>query len=176
MPGGLTRISATAEDTIVSNREWRWQQGATRGSCRDVPNHHDLAAHATGANYSLLARRQPELPDSRVADNLFWMGRYAERLENTLRLVRCTVVRMMDESGAEGSPELTGLVQTFVRLELLPPTFRERFSLKELEHELLLLLHKNDHTRGVRQIFESAFTLQLLPLSAIVSPPTPGPF
>jgi uncharacterized circularly permuted ATP-grasp superfamily protein/uncharacterized alpha-E superfamily protein len=40
-----------------------------------------------------IRRTTGELP-SRVADNLFWLGRYAERLENAARLVRATLTRL----------------------------------------------------------------------------------
>ncbi len=37
---------------------------------------------------------------SRAADNLFWLGRYLERVEGTLRLVRCLSARSMDVDSA----------------------------------------------------------------------------
>lgn len=40
-----------------------------------------------------IRRTTGELP-SRVADNLFWLGRYIERLENAARLVRATLTRL----------------------------------------------------------------------------------
>ena len=43
-----------------------------------------------------------DLP-SRAADNLFWLGRYAERCEHLARVLRCILVRLTGESGA-GSP------------------------------------------------------------------------
>ena len=49
-----------------------------------------------------------------MADNLFWLGRYTERLEGTLRLLRCIVLRLLDESSADGSPELAALARMLV--------------------------------------------------------------
>ena len=92
-----------------------------------------------------------ELP-SRVADNLFWLGRYTERLEGTLRLLRCIVVRLLDESSADGSPELAALARMLVRLDMLPARFRERFPAKELELEILALFDKEDRPGSARQI------------------------
>ena len=48
--------------------------------------------------------RQGALP-SRAADNLFWLGRYIERAEDTMRLVRAYRVRA-DEAGDEDTPIL----------------------------------------------------------------------
>jgi uncharacterized alpha-E superfamily protein len=39
---------------------------------------------------------------SRAADNLFWLGRYIERAEATLRLVRCYCSRVMDPDSMTG--------------------------------------------------------------------------
>ena len=63
---------------------------------------------------------------SRVADNLFWLGRYAERLEDTVRLLRCVLVRLAGEVGTRGNSELAGLIGLLVNLDLFPPKFRER--------------------------------------------------
>src|SRR3984885_15376203 len=42
-----------------------------------------------------IRRLMGNLP-SRAADNLFWLGRYLERAEATLRLIRCLAGRMID--------------------------------------------------------------------------------
>jgi uncharacterized circularly permuted ATP-grasp superfamily protein/uncharacterized alpha-E superfamily protein len=46
---------------------------------------------------SVLAQRQ-RLVTSRAAENLFWMGRYTERTENTLRLVRLSLEILNSEN------------------------------------------------------------------------------
>jgi uncharacterized circularly permuted ATP-grasp superfamily protein/uncharacterized alpha-E superfamily protein len=53
---------------------------------------------------------------SRAADNLFWLGRYVERAEATLRLVRSLCTSLMDsESAAHTSGEtLAGLQQLLI--------------------------------------------------------------
>ncbi len=38
---------------------------------------------------------------SRIADNLFWLGRYAERADNTLRLIRVALLRIRDDGGTQ---------------------------------------------------------------------------
>jgi uncharacterized alpha-E superfamily protein len=61
--------------------------------------------------FSLLAQRQEtqrlrrggrDLP-SRAADNLFWLGRYAERAEAAVRLLRSLVIRLRGETGGTRS-------------------------------------------------------------------------
>ena len=148
MPGGLSRISPSTEDPIVS-----MQSG---GGSKDTW----VLADGPVSMVSLLSPSgQPaqtgasiaELP-SRVADNLFWLGRYIERLEATLRILRCVVIRMTGEAGTDGSAELQALAQVLVRRELLPKRFLERQPLKELEHELLLLIYKQERSGSAREL------------------------
>ncbi len=126
MPGGLTRISNDSGEIVVSMQEgggskdtWVLSDGPVNMISLLTPSGHPIRSGASAA----------ELP-SRVADNLFWLGRYTERLEGTLRLLRCMVVRLLDESSADGSPELTALACMLVRLDLLPERFGERFPAK----------------------------------------------
>ena len=60
-----------------------------------------------------LRRGGAELP-SRVADNMFWLGRYVERAESAARMMRSLFVRLADESEMSAAPELTPLVRTLV--------------------------------------------------------------
>jgi len=107
MPGGLTRVSAAADAMVVS-----MQRG---GGSKDT---WVLAAGAV-SDFSLLSaggrvpltRAGGDLP-SRAADNLFWLGRYAERAEGTTRLLRGIVVRLAERSGVADVPELTALLRT----------------------------------------------------------------
>ncbi len=67
-----------------------------------------------------IRRTTGDLP-SRVADNLFWLGRYVERLEGAARLVRATTARL---SRGGFMPrelvELTALSRTLVQADLIP--------------------------------------------------------
>ena len=40
---------------------------------------------------------------SRIADDLFWLGRYTERAESQVRLVRGTISRITDQSGVDNT-------------------------------------------------------------------------
>ena len=98
MPGGLTRIAASGDVPIVS-----MQRG---GGSKDTW----VLADGPVSPMSLLApptiriqreRGSGDLP-SRVADNLFWLGRYAERVEHSVRLLRSVVARLADEDCQRG--------------------------------------------------------------------------
>jgi uncharacterized alpha-E superfamily protein len=148
MPGGLSRISMDAADIVVSMQKgggskdtWVLSDGPVNMVSLLTASGHPVRSGASSA----------ELP-SRAADNLFWLGRYTERLEGTLRLLRCILVRLLDEASANGSPELAALARMLVRLDLLPKRFRERFPAKDLEQEILALFDKEDRAGSARQI------------------------
>ena len=62
-----------------------------------------------------LSRGGNELP-SRVADNLFWIGRYAERAEGVARMLRGVLVRMTDKQGLHEVSELPVLIRALAHL------------------------------------------------------------
>lgn len=106
MPGGLTRVSASSDTMVVS-----MQRG---GGSKDTW----VLADAAVSEFSLLpaggrvalTRSGGDLP-SRAADNLFWLGRYAERAEGLTRLLRGIVVRLTERPGLVDSPELPSLMR-----------------------------------------------------------------
>ena len=85
MPGGLTRVAREKNNFIVSS-----QAG---GISKDTwiltpePEKHLSLWSRAGRNQLIEAISEP-LP-SRVADNLFWVGRNLERAESTTRLLKC---------------------------------------------------------------------------------------
>ncbi len=93
MPGGLAHVlDAGAAEGIAG-------PPALRGAAKDVwvlaEDSADIMGAAAPRVGSLPIRRSSgELP-SRVADELFWLGRYLERLEAAARLVRAMVARLL---------------------------------------------------------------------------------
>jgi uncharacterized circularly permuted ATP-grasp superfamily protein/uncharacterized alpha-E superfamily protein len=147
MPGGLTRVSRSASDPVVSMQSgggskdtWVLADGPVQRVSLLSPTGQIIASGPSSA----------ELP-SRVADNLFWLGRYTERLESHLRLMRSLVTRLVDETGPEISAEFNALAHVFVRYGLFPAKFAGKFNFKDAEHEVLLFIYKQDHPQGLRQ-------------------------
>lgn len=97
MPGGLTRVATGPDARVIS-----MQRG---GSSKDT------WVLTTGQVSTLtLLRREVRPQDlvrtglnlsSRVVENLFWFGRQAERCDDTARLLRVALVRLIEESAAE---------------------------------------------------------------------------
>ena len=150
MPGGLTRVAASGTTPIVS-----MQRG---GGSKDTW----VLTEGAVSTVSLLPppvviihreRRSADLP-SRVADNLFWLGRYAERAEHLVRLLRGLVACLTGEDTTEETHELRTLLHVFVELELLPPRLRERMPLPDLERELTTVLFKPGQHVAMRQTLD----------------------
>ena len=148
MPGGLTRFSNSPDRLVVSMQSG----GGSKDTwvVTDGPVN-PLSLLQTKTQIVRLERAAAEVP-SRVADNLFWLGRYAERLEDTLRLLRCVLVRLAGEMGSEETPDLTALVRLLTNLDLFPPKFRERHSLAAVEREIYLLIYQPYRLGAVREV------------------------
>lgn len=148
MPGGLTRFSASPDQLVVSMQSG----GGSKDTwiLADGPVHH-VTLLKPGAQVVRLERAAAEVP-SRVADNLFWLGRYAERLEDTVRLLRCVLNRLTGESGTEENPELTALIELLVALELFPAKLKEPGRLAGVEREVYLLIYQAHRLGTIREI------------------------
>ncbi len=94
MPGGLTRVTSSLDSLVVS-----MQHG---GGSKDTW----VLADAPVPSFTLLRKARGPLPvsratfdlPSRVADNLYWLGRYLERFETAVRAVRAVMPRLFVES------------------------------------------------------------------------------
>ncbi len=91
MPGGLGRVLADGELPAG-----RLPEG---GLCKDVwvlsEDRADIQGPPALASPPLSLRRTTGDVPSRVADNLYWLGRMVERLERSARLVRAAIARVV---------------------------------------------------------------------------------
>jgi uncharacterized circularly permuted ATP-grasp superfamily protein/uncharacterized alpha-E superfamily protein len=137
MPGGLTRFTTSLDELVTS-----MQSG---GGSKDS---WVLAAGPT-SQLSLLPPSAPRLDisratfdlPSRAADNLFWLGRYVERVEPAVRIARAILPRLFQESDlsamaavAAGKRVLVGL--GYIRDER--QSSNGRFG--ALEHDVLAMI------------------------------------
>jgi uncharacterized circularly permuted ATP-grasp superfamily protein/uncharacterized alpha-E superfamily protein len=107
MPGGLCRVSAGGDwlgDSMASGEGSKDVWVLSEGPVTPVSLLHP-------AGQALALRRSGNELPSRVADNLFWLGRHAERSEGKLRLLRSLLVRLSSESETETLPEIGVLFQ-----------------------------------------------------------------
>ena len=117
MPGGLTRVATGPDARVIT-----MQQG---GGSKDTWVQARAQVLAAPAEHGARGKRELVRDDthlsSRMAENLFWFGRHAERCDNIARLLRVTLDFQFrsrpDERGAEWAA-MTGLCAWF---GLIPP-------------------------------------------------------
>lgn len=146
MPGGLTRVTSSLDDLVAS-----MQSG---GGSKDTW----VVAAEPASQFSLLppassrlevSRATFDLP-SRAADNLFWLGRYVERVEPAVRVARAILPRLFQESDlmamagvAAGKRILRGL--GYVRDQ----SSADDGSLAWLEREVLALIYDGESSTSL---------------------------
>jgi uncharacterized circularly permuted ATP-grasp superfamily protein len=103
MPGGLTRVESHRDARIVS-----MQRG---GASKDtwVLQNAENEALSFAINEKVPTSQHTGVP-SRVAENLFWMGRYTERAEGIARLLRLTLSERLHHARRHGVIALHELV------------------------------------------------------------------
>ena len=94
-------------------------------------------------------RLDAELP-SRVADNLFWLGRHIERAEQTVRLLRSLVTYVTREDMSEDVPELVALLHVLADMKVIPPEPARSAAAPQLERQLSLLFKIDAHGTALR--------------------------
>jgi len=145
MPGGLTRVAA--DDTI---RALSMQSGA---SSKDAW----VISEAPVDNFTLLGqgaralevKRQGESAPSRAMDNLFWLGRYAERTEAFVRILRAVTSRLIDDP-ANALEVARKLLIPFSHASDNP--IEEIASEQTLAEELQLLVFSPYNSRGLQRL------------------------
>ena len=149
LPGGLTRVSATAESPVVSSQHG----GASMDTWVLSAGPEESTTVAETGTPAVFDRGHTSVP-SRVVENLFWLGRYAERLEDTTRLLRTALSRFAGEGGPGDERELAALARWFAAGEMLPERFAEKFSPTELAAALRDLVFAREEPGSVRALLE----------------------
>ncbi|RPI47751.1 MAG: molybdopterin oxidoreductase [Betaproteobacteria bacterium] len=85
MPGGLTRVTGTENQRVVSMQRGGQAKDTWVLSSAPVDTSFTLLRSTVSPNDVL--RMRAGIP-SRLAENLFWFGRYAERCDDSARLLR----------------------------------------------------------------------------------------
>jgi uncharacterized circularly permuted ATP-grasp superfamily protein/uncharacterized alpha-E superfamily protein len=114
MPGGLARVSPSLNSPVVSMQ----RGGGSKDTwvLSDAPVDKFTLQRSRDLPVALNRGGNSDLP-SRAADNLFWLGRYAERAEHLARVLRCILVRLTSELGASGSIEWNSLLKLHAYLD-----------------------------------------------------------
>lgn len=164
LPGGLVRV---AEDASALNGNpttgqlgqdcWVIGQDSIESTTTLLPPAGDPVR---------LTRGGDDLP-SRVAEHLFWLGRYLERTEFIARLLRVTMNLVSGENEREDLPQLSRLVAALAAVGQLEPDFaiaELSVSVGDLERELPRSLSPSESSQGVHaaveRILDNAFAVR----------------
>lgn len=136
MPGGLTRIPAGEDDLTVSMQ----QGGRSKDTWVLLPPERPAPPEISAAASApiKLRRSGADLP-SRVADNLYWLGRYLERSEGQAQILRLLAGTIAEEGAAADKALLRPFFATLQFREAgLLPNARGRLELDNSTAELSL--------------------------------------
>lgn len=116
MPGGLTRANLDANNKIISN-----QRGSVSKDTWVLASEPEKRVSLRSPDMLQAPEDANELP-SRVVENLFWMGRYTERAESALRLLR-TVSLQINRTEALPAPVTRTLLSAVTHVTSTYPGF-----------------------------------------------------
>lgn len=112
MPGGFARLSSSGE--MLTSLMGEGVLSADVCVVDEVPGVHQAATPLGGAP---AIRRGGGILASQAADNLYWFGRYCERAEMTLRIVRSILGGSIEVDGTSGrDPEVRRLLVNILYL------------------------------------------------------------
>ncbi len=152
MPGGLARVNADRpypapwlKSGDVTKDTWVPWDGAVE----------QYSMLEQSRRQQGLRRSDDGLP-SRVADDLYWLGRYAERAERLVRLLRSLVDRLSGDKGAGTDPrDVARMLSLLVAHGHAPADLAERIntlSPRAVERELARIVSGDDAQDGLDAI------------------------
>ncbi|MEZ4629473.1 MAG: circularly permuted type 2 ATP-grasp protein [Deinococcales bacterium] len=153
MPGGLSRSSVAKGNVVINNRmggmskdTWVSQNQAQRQQSfwqASKPSH----------------QLPPSTVSSRSADNLFWVGCYAEKAEYVARLLRLIINLYTDsDTGEIDDKVLAKLINTLYDIsQAIPPKAREDQGIEpklnpNIDAELLSLIFHKERSGSLHQL------------------------
>lgn len=156
MPGGLTRVAAVEGGLLVSMQAGAGSKDTWVTSAEPVG---EFSLLPTAVRPVGLSRGGGDLP-SRAADDLYWLGRYVERAEGAVRLLRGVFVRLTEKSGLMDVPELPALLRALTHLTGAYPGFVGDGSAARLAQpagELFAVLHDARRAGSLAGTLESLY-------------------
>lgn len=160
MPGGLTRVTSSLDSLVVSMQKGGGSKDTWVPGDETVPH---LTLLRPASHPLEISRATFDLP-SRVADNLFWLGRYTERVELAVRIVRAILPRLSEESERLLSSGVETGIRILQALGYLTGDALAGAGPEEREHELLGMVYDREGTsplsRHMEQVRSVAWLLR----------------
>jgi uncharacterized circularly permuted ATP-grasp superfamily protein/uncharacterized alpha-E superfamily protein len=132
MPGGLARVTTAAGTRIISMQRGGASKDAWVMTSGQV-SQFSLLKPSVGVRD--LVRAGSNLT-SRVVENLFWLGRYSERFDDSARMLRVALSRVV-VGGGQKTPVVIAVMELARRLGVLPKPEEDAEVKEGGEHELL---------------------------------------
>jgi uncharacterized circularly permuted ATP-grasp superfamily protein/uncharacterized alpha-E superfamily protein len=111
LPGGLSRVALSADAPVAAHLLGSFAKDTW--VLASEPERQESLIAATDRMAPAVV--QESEVSSRVADNLFWIGRYAERAEGLVRLLRIVIFRLFERSSYAPDGGTTGSVQLLLQ-------------------------------------------------------------
>ncbi len=146
MPGGLSRVAPDADSVFISNQAGGLSKDTWILADKPV---HQISLWPTARQGEFLFTGEGSLP-SRSGENLFWVGRYAERAEGILRLLRTVIGKLGDFDDYGDEADLDVLRHLLVTLTHLTSVF-PGFTGEDVEEQL-----RNPRPRIMEMAFNRA--------------------
>lgn len=163
MPGGLTRVAADKDQVTVSN-----QSGALSKDTWVLAEEQSIDSPMP-AMQNLIVPTITEPLSSRAADNLFWVGRYFERVLGTVRLLRVIHNKQVNHLSARDGDDFSCLQVMLRAVTHLTGTYpgltiQEMLALARQQQEISSLL-KDAQRNGtiaanIRNFFDAALNVR----------------
>ncbi|HSC88924.1 MAG TPA: circularly permuted type 2 ATP-grasp protein [Polyangiaceae bacterium] len=143
MPGGLARVRDTPDGLFLTVQKDAvskdvWVPSQENGEAPLLPG--------MPVERLQIKRGGVDMP-SRLFDDMFWLGRYVERCENTTRLVRAGLEPLAVEGRDVHSRVANGILSSLFSLEILTPTTGKSPGMERL---LLAAVYDGDKPNSVR--------------------------
>ncbi|MEP5569453.1 MAG: circularly permuted type 2 ATP-grasp protein, partial [Halioglobus sp.] len=153
LPGGLNRVGTSTDGQFISMHEGSPSKDTwVTASEPERAGERELAPEST----RFTAESALESLPSRVVENLYWMGRYAERAEASMRLLRSVFVMLNGEDLINPDAQRI-LLQTVSQITYTLPGFTEATEeqLANPEEELLQIVRDGNRVGSVRSTINS---------------------
>jgi uncharacterized alpha-E superfamily protein len=150
MPGGL--VITTTEAGALSNTSPEQQRSKDVWVLSDRPV--EPFSLMEGFHAVDEFKRSSDLP-SRVADNLLWLGRYVERTEGLVRLLRLIFHKLSGEDRPQDIPELSLLLKLLRTKNIIPTPAKDAPDIPlflELSDQLNNALSRRDNRESVSSL------------------------
>ena len=156
MPGGLTRVASGPDARVIS-----MQRG---GGSKDTW----VLGRAPASSFSLLRRavtpqdlvRSAHNLSSRLAENLFWFGRYCERCDNTARLLRVALGQLINETPDRFAQEWSPIIALARARGMLAESVTTRDMVENALRDAVANPKVDGLAATLRQLFRVAFQLR----------------